>query len=134
LLGFQHLPESVAGTGYTPGWSGLYTGGVDVKVLYDSRQSSLSLLVDADVMASDSKKPAGKTVQRFRAVAVLTFEEIAQQCLERLDGDKIGQAANRLDQLAGEDQRRRRFEKLMPAGANRRPPQRTEWSGRKGVV
>ena len=32
LLGFQHLPESVAGTGLTPGWSGLYTGGVDVKV------------------------------------------------------------------------------------------------------
>jgi Domain of unknown function (DUF5916)/Carbohydrate family 9 binding domain-like len=32
LLGFQHLPESVAGTGYTPGWSGLYTGGVDAKV------------------------------------------------------------------------------------------------------
>jgi hypothetical protein len=32
LLGFQHLPESVAGTGLTPRWSGLYTGGVDVKV------------------------------------------------------------------------------------------------------
>ena len=32
LLGFQHLPESVAGTGLTPRWSGLYTDGVDVKV------------------------------------------------------------------------------------------------------
>jgi hypothetical protein len=32
LLGFQHLPQSVAGTGLTPGWSGLYTGGVDAKV------------------------------------------------------------------------------------------------------
>jgi hypothetical protein len=32
LLGFQHLPESVAGTGLTPGWSCLCTGGVDAKV------------------------------------------------------------------------------------------------------
>src|SRR5215813_14020738 len=32
LVGFQHLPESVAGTGLTPGWSCLCTGGVDVKV------------------------------------------------------------------------------------------------------
>jgi Domain of unknown function (DUF5916) len=32
LLGFQHLPESVAGTGLTPGWSGLHTAGVDVKL------------------------------------------------------------------------------------------------------
>ena len=32
LLGFQHLPESVAGTGLAPGWSGLHTGGVDVKL------------------------------------------------------------------------------------------------------
>jgi hypothetical protein len=32
LLCFQHLPESVAGTGLTPGWSGLHTGGVDAKL------------------------------------------------------------------------------------------------------
>jgi len=32
LVGFQHLPESVAGTGLTPGWSCLCTGGVDAKV------------------------------------------------------------------------------------------------------
>jgi len=32
LLGVQHLPESVAGTGLTPGWSCLCTGGVDAKV------------------------------------------------------------------------------------------------------
>jgi len=32
LLGFQHLPESVAGTGLNPGWSCQCTGGVDVKV------------------------------------------------------------------------------------------------------
>src|SRR5215469_14617708 len=32
LLGFQHLPESVAGTGLQPGWSGLHTAGVDVKL------------------------------------------------------------------------------------------------------
>jgi len=31
-LGFQHLPESVAGTGLNPGWSCQCTGGVDVKV------------------------------------------------------------------------------------------------------
>ena len=32
LLGFQHFPESVAGTGYQPGWSGLHTAGVDAKL------------------------------------------------------------------------------------------------------
>jgi hypothetical protein len=32
LLGVQHLPETVAGTGLTPGWSCLCTGGVDAKV------------------------------------------------------------------------------------------------------
>ncbi len=32
LLGFQHLPESVAGTGLQHGWSGLHTAGVDVKL------------------------------------------------------------------------------------------------------
>jgi len=32
LVGFTHLPESVAGTGLTPGWNALHTGGVDVKV------------------------------------------------------------------------------------------------------
>lgn len=32
VLGFQHLPASVEGTGYTPGWSGIYTGGVDAKI------------------------------------------------------------------------------------------------------
>jgi hypothetical protein len=28
----SNLPQSVAGTGLTPGWSGLYTGGVDAKI------------------------------------------------------------------------------------------------------
>lgn len=32
LGGFNHLPESVAGTGLTPGMSALHTGGVDIKV------------------------------------------------------------------------------------------------------
>lgn len=32
LLGFSHFPPSAAGTGLTPGTSGLYTGGVDVKL------------------------------------------------------------------------------------------------------
>ncbi len=32
LIGFTHLPASAAGTGLTPGASGLYTGGVDVKL------------------------------------------------------------------------------------------------------
>jgi hypothetical protein len=32
LLGFSHFPQSTAGTGFTPGTSALYTGGVDVKV------------------------------------------------------------------------------------------------------
>jgi hypothetical protein len=32
LVGFQHLPESVAGTGLTPGWSCQCTGGVDAKI------------------------------------------------------------------------------------------------------
>jgi hypothetical protein len=32
LTGFSHFPPSAAGTGYTPGTSALYTGGVDVKV------------------------------------------------------------------------------------------------------
>src|SRR6266481_3374101 len=32
LLGFSHFPSSAAGTGLTPGTSGLYTGGVDVKL------------------------------------------------------------------------------------------------------
>ena len=32
LTGFTHLPASAAGTGLTPGASGLYTGGVDVKL------------------------------------------------------------------------------------------------------
>jgi hypothetical protein len=32
LVGFTHLPDSVAGTGLTPGTSGLHTGGVDVKL------------------------------------------------------------------------------------------------------
>ena len=32
LLGFQHLPETVAGTGLQPGWSGLHTAGLDVKL------------------------------------------------------------------------------------------------------
>lgn len=32
LGGFNHLPESVAGTGLTPGWSALHTGGVDIKI------------------------------------------------------------------------------------------------------
>jgi hypothetical protein len=32
LTGFSHFPSSAAGTGYTPGTSALYTGGVDVKV------------------------------------------------------------------------------------------------------
>jgi hypothetical protein len=32
LLGFSHFPPSAVGTGLTPGTSGLYTGGVDVKL------------------------------------------------------------------------------------------------------
>jgi hypothetical protein len=32
LTGFSHFPQSAAGTGYTPGTSPLYTGGVDVKL------------------------------------------------------------------------------------------------------
>jgi hypothetical protein len=32
LLGFSHFPPSAAGTGLTPGTSGLHTGGVDVKL------------------------------------------------------------------------------------------------------
>ena len=32
LTGFSHFPASAAGTGYTPGASALYTGGVDVKL------------------------------------------------------------------------------------------------------
>ena len=32
LTGFSHFPPSVAGTGFTPGTSPLYTGGVDVKL------------------------------------------------------------------------------------------------------
>ena len=32
LTGFSHFPPSAAATGYTPGTSALYTGGVDVKV------------------------------------------------------------------------------------------------------
>jgi len=32
LLGFSHFPSNTAGTGFTPGTSGLYTGGLDVKV------------------------------------------------------------------------------------------------------
>ena len=96
----------------------------DVEILYDLGQPGFRLLVDPYVVACDSKKPAGKTVQCFRALAVLTFEEIPQQCRERLDRDEIGEAANRLDRVAGEDQRRRRLEELMPAGANCGRPQR----------
>ena len=32
LTGFRHFPPSAAGTGFTPGTSALYTGGVDVKL------------------------------------------------------------------------------------------------------
>ena len=32
MTGFSHFPPSAAGTGYTPGTSPLYTGGVDVKL------------------------------------------------------------------------------------------------------
>ena len=32
LVGFSHFPPSAAGTGFTPGTSPLYTGGVDVKL------------------------------------------------------------------------------------------------------
>ena len=32
LIGFSHFPSNTAGTGFTPGTSGLYTGGVDVKL------------------------------------------------------------------------------------------------------
>ncbi len=32
LVGFSHFPSSAAGTGFTPGASALYTGGVDVKL------------------------------------------------------------------------------------------------------
>jgi hypothetical protein len=32
LTGFSHFPPSAAGTGFTPGTSALYTGGVDVKL------------------------------------------------------------------------------------------------------
>ena len=32
LTGFSHFPPNVVGTGYTPGTSALYTGGIDVKV------------------------------------------------------------------------------------------------------
>jgi len=32
LTGFSHFPPSVAGTGYTPGTSPLYTGGLDIKL------------------------------------------------------------------------------------------------------
>src|SRR5205814_2805560 len=32
LAGFSHFPPSAAGTGFTPGTSPLYTGGVDVKL------------------------------------------------------------------------------------------------------
>jgi len=32
LLGFSHFPSNAAGTGFTPGTSGLHTGGLDVKV------------------------------------------------------------------------------------------------------
>src|SRR5215470_7612731 len=32
LTGFSHFPQNAAGTGFTPGTSALYTGGVDVKL------------------------------------------------------------------------------------------------------
>ena len=32
LTGFSHCPQDAAGTGLTPGWSALHTGGVDVKL------------------------------------------------------------------------------------------------------
>src|SRR3954451_21728880 len=32
LTGFSHFPQNAAGTGFTPGLSALYTGGVDVKL------------------------------------------------------------------------------------------------------
>ena len=32
LIGFSHFPSNTAGTGFTPGISGLYTGGLDVKL------------------------------------------------------------------------------------------------------
>jgi len=32
LTGFSHFPQDAAGTGLTPGWSALHTGGVDVKL------------------------------------------------------------------------------------------------------
>ena len=85
------------------------------------------MLIKPYVVACDSEKAAGKTMQCFRALAVLTVKEIPQQCWERLDRDEIGEAANRLDRVAGEDQRRRCLVELMPAGANCGRPQ---WRGK----
>lgn len=53
LTGFSHFPPSAAGTGYTPGTSALYTGGVDVKIgLRSNLVANLTVntdFADADV-------------------------------------------------------------------------------------
>jgi hypothetical protein len=53
LTGFSHFPPSAAGTGYTPGASALYTGGVDVKIgLRSNLVANLTVntdFADADV-------------------------------------------------------------------------------------
>jgi hypothetical protein len=55
LTGFNHFPESVAGTGLTPGASALHTGGVDVKLgLRSNLVANLTVntdFADADVDA-----------------------------------------------------------------------------------
>jgi hypothetical protein len=60
LTGFSHFPPSAAGTGYAPGTSALYAGGVDVKVGLRSNLAQ-NQPVQQREQDSSTKKAAGIT-------------------------------------------------------------------------
>ncbi len=76
LTGFSHFPPSAAGTGFTPGTSPLYTGGVDVKL-------GLRSNLVANLTANTDFADADVDTQRFNLTPYkLFFPEKRQFFLE----------------------------------------------------
>ena len=76
LIGFSHFPSNTAGTGFTPGTSGLYTGGVDVKL-------GLRTNLVANFTANTDFADADVDTQKFNLTPYkLSFPEKRQFFLE----------------------------------------------------
>ena len=93
LGGFSHLPDSAAGSGLTPGTTGLYTGGIDVKI---GLRSNLVANLTANTDFADSDVD----VQQFNLTPYkLFFPEKRQFFLENAGVFAFPMGISSMDQL-----------------------------------